>query len=234
MKNIELVKENERLVYQAVKDLNISKTSPLYEEAVASGFLGLVAASDGFDESLGYAFSTYAYPTIKRTILTGLNRVNSCGSMSPRTVACCAQYFSEYEEITEENIKEFNSRKSRTYYANKSMLLSSLSNREYLNLSDIVTDSDSNSLTYEDFIKDDKDEYSKSECDETFESILSSYRETHSMTSVREAALAYASSKYYQTGDTLEDVANRHGITRQAANAAYIRFKKWAKKNVRI
>ncbi|MDO4846716.1 MAG: sigma-70 family RNA polymerase sigma factor [Clostridiaceae bacterium] len=35
-----------------------------YEELYCAGCLGLVKAADGFDETLGYAFSTYAVPVI--------------------------------------------------------------------------------------------------------------------------------------------------------------------------
>ena len=35
-----------------------------YEELYSAGCLGLVKAADGFDETLGYAFSTYAVPVI--------------------------------------------------------------------------------------------------------------------------------------------------------------------------
>lgn len=35
-----------------------------YEDLYSSGCIGLIKAADGFDESLGYAFSTYAVPSI--------------------------------------------------------------------------------------------------------------------------------------------------------------------------
>lgn len=60
--NEALVTENLRLVHMCAK--RFRNRGIEYEELYSAGCLGLVKAARNFDESLGFAFSTYAVPVI--------------------------------------------------------------------------------------------------------------------------------------------------------------------------
>lgn len=65
-----LIQSNLKLVVSIAK--NYKSTRLPFEDIVADGNLGLVAAVDKYDPDLGYRFSTCAVPWIKQAILKGL------------------------------------------------------------------------------------------------------------------------------------------------------------------
>lgn len=65
-----LIQSNLKLVVAIAK--NYKSTKLPFEDIVADGNLGLVAAVDKYDPDLGYRFSTCAVPWIKQAILKGL------------------------------------------------------------------------------------------------------------------------------------------------------------------
>ena len=61
-----LIEENTGLVHACAR--KFMGRGALYDDLYSCGCVGLVKAAQGFDESLGYKFSTYAVPVILREI----------------------------------------------------------------------------------------------------------------------------------------------------------------------
>ena len=62
----ELLWEHERLVYKVVRQQCPGRAD--YQDLIQEGRIGLWQAIRGYDESLGYAFSTYAWVAIRNHI----------------------------------------------------------------------------------------------------------------------------------------------------------------------
>jgi RNA polymerase sporulation-specific sigma factor len=63
----DLVVENMKLVYQVWHNhFNWPKNSKHMDEFIGEGMIGLIKAAKYYDSSLGFTFSTFAYPCIKR------------------------------------------------------------------------------------------------------------------------------------------------------------------------
>ena len=62
----ELLREHERLVHKVVRQQYGGSAD--YEDLIQEGRIGLWRAIEGFDESLGYAFSTYAWIAIRNQV----------------------------------------------------------------------------------------------------------------------------------------------------------------------
>ena len=61
-----LLREHERLVHKVVRQQYSGRAD--YEDLIQEGRIGLWRAIQGFDESLGYAFSTYAWVAIRNQV----------------------------------------------------------------------------------------------------------------------------------------------------------------------
>ena len=72
--NDELYHKHQDLVYFTLKKLNINMTSPNYDDLKQEGMMSLYKAIERFDKSLGFKFSTFAFPYIRGAILTEINR----------------------------------------------------------------------------------------------------------------------------------------------------------------
>src|SRR3954470_18987878 len=70
-----LLKEHLSLVHHVARQLSRSLAAPAdLDELVSAGTLGLMSALEAFDTSRGLAFSTFAVPRIRGSILDELRR----------------------------------------------------------------------------------------------------------------------------------------------------------------
>lgn len=78
MDTLTMFKENENLIHSIIRERYPHLIGTFeYDDAFQEGSIGLLKAIKDFDPSMGYEFSTYAYPAIQRTIYRGIYPFNS-------------------------------------------------------------------------------------------------------------------------------------------------------------
>ena len=78
-----MIVDNLSLVRYVCKKINCPQH--LFDDCVQEGTIGLIKAVDGFDPSLGYSFSTYAFIHIKNRVLLYLRDECNLMKMSRST-----------------------------------------------------------------------------------------------------------------------------------------------------
>jgi len=98
MDTLEMYQENKNLVHHIIQRHYPHLVGTLeYEDAFQEGSIGLLKAIKKFDPTKGYQFSTYAYPSIQRSIYRGMYETNADMSIS-RTANETHIKFKQYTE----------------------------------------------------------------------------------------------------------------------------------------
>lgn len=108
-----LINSNLKLVVSIAKKFQGNGISFL--DLIQEGNIGLIAAIDKFDTSLGYRFSTYAYYWIKTTISRAVNQQNR----SIRIPVYMVEKLSKYKKIEQELSQKYNREPTESEVAEK-------------------------------------------------------------------------------------------------------------------
>lgn len=108
-----LINSNLKLVVSIAKKFQGNGISFL--DLIQEGNIGLIAAIDKFDNSLGYRFSTYAYYWIKTTISRAVNQQNR----SIRIPVYMVEKLSKYKKIEQELSQKYNREPTENEIAEK-------------------------------------------------------------------------------------------------------------------
>ena len=108
-----LINSNLKLVVSIAKKFQGNGISFL--DLIQEGNIGLIAAIDKFDTSLGYRFSTYAYYWIKTTISRAVNQQNR----SIRIPVYMVEKLSKYKKIEQELSQKYNREPTENEIAEK-------------------------------------------------------------------------------------------------------------------
>ncbi len=98
MDTLEMYQENKNLIHYIIQRHYPHLIGTLeYEDAFQEGSIGLLKAIKKFDPTKGYRFSTYAYPSIQRSIYRGMYEIDAGMSIS-RTANETHIKFKQYTE----------------------------------------------------------------------------------------------------------------------------------------
>ena len=96
-----IIRENTGLIRSIIKrHFPQFLNSPYYEDAIQEGAIGMLKAIEGFDESLGFQFSTYAYPIIRGSIKNNTKNYLPPVAVSRRSY----EIYRTYKTLSEEGL----------------------------------------------------------------------------------------------------------------------------------
>lgn len=146
-----MYKANEGLIHTVISDhYPYLIGTPYYDDAFQEGSIGLLKAIKNYNPATGYKFSTYAYPSIQRTIFRGIFRLSS----PMRISRGASDIYMKYKSYVEKGLN-FN-KIAQKLNISPAMLLDVLNafNTDYLD-NEILSESETKNLTWYDTLKND-------------------------------------------------------------------------------
>lgn len=207
-----LINSNLKLVVSIAKKFQGNGISFL--DLIQEGNMGLIAAIDKFDTSLGYRFSTYAYYWIKTTISRAVNQQNR----SIRIPVYMVEKLSKYKKIEQELSQKYNREPTKNEIAEKM----DISVKEVRELKEYLSDTvsldapigDDKEDSFGSFVEDSSngnpaDNYEKEDMSKILLKVLDTLPEREAGILKMRFGIGYSSPL------TLEEVGKRYSLTRE-------------------
>lgn len=207
-----LINSNLKLVVSIAKKFQGNGISFL--DLIQEGNMGLIAAIDKFDTSLGYRFSTYAYYWIKTTISRAVNQQNR----SIRIPVYMVEKLSKYKKIEQELSQKYNREPTENEIAEKM----DISVKEIRELKEYLSDAisldapigDDKEDSFGSFVEDSSngnpaDNYEKEDMSKILLKVLDTLPEREAGILKMRFGIGYSSPL------TLEEVGKRYSLTRE-------------------
>lgn len=207
-----LINSNLKLVVSIAKKFQGNGISFL--DLIQEGNIGLIAAIDKFDNSLGYRFSTYAYYWIKTTISRAVNQQNR----SIRIPVYMVEKLSKYKKIEQELSQKYNREPTENEIAEKM----DISVREIRELKEYLSDTvsldapigEDKEDSFGSFVEDSSngnpaDNYEKEDMSKILLKVLDTLPEREAGILKMRFGIGYSSPL------TLEEVGKRYSLTRE-------------------
>lgn len=207
-----LINSNLKLVVSIAKKFQGNGISFL--DLIQEGNIGLIAAIDKFDNSLGYRFSTYAYYWIKTTISRAVNQQNR----SIRIPVYMVEKLSKYKKIEQELSQKYNREPTENEIAEKM----DISIKEIKELKEYLSDTisldapvgDDKEDSFGSFVEDSSngnpaDNYEKEDMSKILLKVLDTLPEREAGILKMRFGIGYSSPL------TLEEVGKRYSLTRE-------------------
>lgn len=207
-----LINSNLKLVVSIAKKFQGNGISFL--DLIQEGNIGLIAAIDKFDTSLGYRFSTYAYYWIKTTISRAVNQQNR----SIRIPVYMVEKLSKYKKIEQELSQKYNREPTENEIAEKM----DISVKEIRELKEYLSDAisldapigDDKEDSFGSFVEDNSngnpaDNYEKEDMSKILLKVLDTLPEREAGILKMRFGIGYSSPL------TLEEVGKRYSLTRE-------------------
>lgn len=207
-----LINSNLKLVVSIAKKFQGNGISFL--DLIQEGNIGLIAAIDKFDTSLGYRFSTYAYYWIKTTISRAVNQQNR----SIRIPVYMVEKLSKYKKIEQELSQKYNREPTENEIAEKM----DISVGEIRELKEYLSDAisldapigDDKEDSFGSFVEDSSngnpaDNYEKEDMSKILLKVLDTLPEREAGILKMRFGIGYSSPL------TLEEVGKRYSLTRE-------------------
>lgn len=207
-----LINSNLKLVVSIAKKFQGNGISFL--DLIQEGNIGLIAAIDKFDTSLGYRFSTYAYYWIKTTISRAVNQQNR----SIRIPVYMVEKLSKYKKIEQELSQKYNREPTENEIAEKM----DISVKEIRELKEYLSDTvsldapigDDKEDSFGSFVEDSSngnpaDNYEKEDMSKILLKVLDTLPEREAGILKMRFGIGYSSPL------TLEEVGKRYSLTRE-------------------
>lgn len=207
-----LINSNLKLVVSVAKKFQGNGISFL--DLIQEGNIGLIAAIDKFDNSLGYRFSTYAYYWIKTTISRAVNQQNR----SIRIPVYMVEKLSKYKKIEQELSQKYNREPTENEIAEKM----DISVKEIRELKEYLSDTisldapigDDKEDSFGSFVEDNSngnpaDNYEKEDMSKILLKVLDTLPEREAGILKMRFGIGYSSPL------TLEEVGKRYSLTRE-------------------
>ena len=207
-----LINSNLKLVVSIAKKFQGNGISFL--DLIQEGNMGLIAAIDKFDTSLGYRFSTYAYYWIKTTISRAVNQQNR----SIRIPVYMVEKLSKYKKIEQELSQKYNREPTENEIAEKM----DISVKEIRELKEYLSDTvsldapigEDKEDSFGSFIEDSSngnpaDNYEKEDMSKILLKVLDTLPEREAGILKMRFGIGYSSPL------TLEEVGKRYSLTRE-------------------
>lgn len=207
-----LINSNLKLVVSIAKKFQGNGISFL--DLIQEGNIGLIAAIDKFDTSLGYRFSTYAYYWIKTTISRAVNQQNR----SIRIPVYMVEKLSKYKKIEQELSQKYNREPTENEIAEKM----DVSVKEIRELKEYLSDAvsldapigEDKEDSFGSFVEDSSngnpaDNYEKEDMSKILLKVLDTLPEREAGILKMRFGIGYSSPL------TLEEVGKRYSLTRE-------------------
>lgn len=207
-----LINSNLKLVVSIAKKFQGNGISFL--DLIQEGNIGLIAAIDKFDTSLGYRFSTYAYYWIKTTISRAVNQQNR----SIRIPVYMVEKLSKYKKIEQELSQKYNREPTENEIAEKM----DVSVKEIRELKEYLSDTvsldapigEDKEDSFGSFVEDSSngnpaDNYEKEDMSKILLKVLDTLPEREAGILKMRFGIGYSSPL------TLEEVGKRYSLTRE-------------------
>ena len=207
-----LINSNLKLVVSIAKKFQGNGISFL--DLIQEGNIGLIAAIDKFDNSLGYRFSTYAYYWIKTTISRAVNQQNR----SIRIPVYMVEKLSKYKKIEQELSQKYNREPTENEIAGKM----DISVKEIRELKEYLSDTvsldapigEDKEDSFGSFVEDSSngnpaDNYEKEDMSKILLKVLDTLPEREAGILKMRFGIGYSSPL------TLEEVGKRYSLTRE-------------------
>lgn len=207
-----LINSNLKLVVSIAKKFQGNGISFL--DLIQEGNMGLIAAIDKFDTSLGYRFSTYAYYWIKTTISRAVNQQNR----SIRIPVYMVEKLSKYKKIEQELSQKYNREPTENEIAEKM----DISVKEIRELKEYLSDTvsldapigEDKEDSFGSFVEDSSngnpaDNYEKEDMSKILLKVLDTLPEREAGILKMRFGIGYSSPL------TLEEVGKRYSLTRE-------------------
>lgn len=207
-----LINSNLKLVVSIAKKFQGNGISFL--DLIQEGNIGLIAAIDKFDTSLGYRFSTYAYYWIKTTISRAVNQQNR----SIRIPVYMVEKLSKYKKIEQELSQKYNREPTENEIAEKM----DISVKEIRELKEYLSDTvsldapigEDKEDSFGSFVEDSSngnpaDNYEKEDMSKILLKVLDTLPEREAGILKMRFGIGYSSPL------TLEEVGKRYSLTRE-------------------
>lgn len=207
-----LINSNLKLVVSIAKKFQGNGISFL--DLIQEGNIGLIAAIDKFDTSLGYRFSTYAYYWIKTTISRAVNQQNR----SIRIPVYMVEKLSKYKKTEQELSQKYNREPTENEIAGKM----DISVKEIRELKEYLSDAisldapigEDKEDSFGSFVEDSSngnpaDNYEKEDMSKILLKVLDTLPEREAGILKMRFGIGYSSPL------TLEEVGKRYSLTRE-------------------
>lgn len=207
-----LINSNLKLVVSIAKKFQGNGISFL--DLIQEGNMGLIAAIDKFDTSLGYRFSTYAYYWIKTTISRAVNQQNR----SIRIPVYMVEKLSKYKKTEQELSQKYNREPTENEIAEKM----DISVKEIRELKEYLSDAisldapigEDKEDSFGSFVEDSSngnpaDNYEKEDMSKILLKVLDTLPEREAGILKMRFGIGYSSPL------TLEEVGKRYSLTRE-------------------